>query len=432
MALQAGVSRCVITPPVGIALVGFAGRGPAQRVHDDLFATTLALEDDGARAVITSLDLIGVSTRLAAEVREIIEQRTGVPGKNVILCCSHTHYGPATGAYEPDDLPSIEAAYVSSLKFFLAGSAEVALSELRPVTMGVGTGESHIGVNRRERRPDGEIILGQNPNGACDREVIVLRLDTTAGRPLAAVVNFACHPVSPGGSMQQISADFVAGMRTLAETSTGAKCVFLQGAAGNINPVEMQASFEPARRLGVILGGEVAKVFESTSTKPAGGLAIEAAFADLPALSFPSAEEGKRVVEELRRQLEEVRSSRASSGAIFWAESRLGHAEGRLESIIAERPLPHIAAEMTAIRFGGAAIVTAPGEIFCETGMDVKRQSPVGHTCFVGYTNGTIGYVPTPESYPEGGYEVTHGCRVNPEAAGIIRDTALQLLERVK
>jgi hypothetical protein len=102
-----------------------------------------------------------------------------------------------------------------------------------------------------------------------------------------------------------------------------------------------------------------------------------------------------------------------------------------LESLNTGQPLPTIPAEMHALRLGNVALATAPGEIFTETGMEVKRRSPLPHTCFVGYTNGAIGYVPIPAAYTEGGYEVTHACRVGPEAAGMIEETALRLLQEV-
>lgn len=76
-------------------------------------------------------------------------------------------------------------------------------------------------------------------------------------------------------------------------------------------------------------------------------------------------------------------------------------------------------------------LVTAPAEIFTETGMAIKRRSPLPYTLYAGYTNGSIGYVPVPEAYPEGGYEVTHACRVGPEAAGIITEASLELLAGV-
>src|SRR5439155_15586144 len=94
-------------------------------------------------------------------------------------------------------------------------------------------------------------------------------------------------------------------------------------------------------------------------------------------------------------------------------------------------PVPTVPAELCALRFGDIALVTAPGEIFCETGMQVKQHSAAAATLYAGYSNGTIGYVPVPAAYPEGGYEVTHACRVGPDAAGMVRDTALGLLRIV-
>ena len=42
--LKAGVARVTVTPPIGIPMFGFAGRGPAAGIHDDLTATALVLE----------------------------------------------------------------------------------------------------------------------------------------------------------------------------------------------------------------------------------------------------------------------------------------------------------------------------------------------------------------------------------------------------
>src|SRR5262249_46656773 len=134
---------------------------------------------------------------------------------------------------------------------------------------------------------------------------------------------------------------------------------------------------------------------------------------------------------ELQAQAERVRQEGASEGSVWWAESRLRQAEARYASLCDGVLLPTIPAELCALRFGDVALVTAPGEIFAETGMEVKRRSPLPRTCFVGYSNGTIGYVPIPAAYPEGGYEVTHACRVAPEAAGMIAETSLALLQEV-
>ncbi len=426
--LLAGVARANITPPVGIPMVGFAGRGPAEGVHDDLLATALALEADGSQAVVVAADLLGFTEGFTAEVRGEIEKRTGVPGRNVLLCASHTHYGPSTGAYEPAELPADVTAYLAHLKFQIAGTAQAALARRQPAHIGWGVGESHIGVNRRERRPDGQIVLGQNPEGACDREVRLVRLDTAEGKPMAALVNFACHPVSAASQMRLLSADYIAPMRQLVETFTGATCLFLQGAAGNINPVEMRPSFEPARRLGVMLGGEVAKVFEATVSAPAQGVAVRSAHLALPAMSFASVEEGGRSLTHLQSLVARLQAEGKGGSSLYWAERRLQGAEAMLESLRSGVPLPPVPAELSALRFGDVAFVTAPGEIFTEVGMEIKRRSPLGRTGCVAYTGGNIGYVPIPGAYAEGGYEVTHACRVGPEAAGMIVEASLALL----
>ena len=43
-ALQAGVGRATITPPVGIRQIGFGGRkSGATSIHDDLYVTALVV-----------------------------------------------------------------------------------------------------------------------------------------------------------------------------------------------------------------------------------------------------------------------------------------------------------------------------------------------------------------------------------------------------
>jgi hypothetical protein len=103
-----------------------------------------------------------------------------------------------------------------------------------------------------------------------------------------------------------------------------------------------------------------------------------------------------------------------------------------LESWESGEPLPPIESEVQAWRLGELGLVTAPGEIFTEIGLAVKESSPFADTFFLSCTNDSIGYVPVPEAYSEGGYEVTHASRVDPEAAGILREACLAALHSVR
>jgi hypothetical protein len=51
------------------------------------------------------------------------------------------------------------------------------------------------------------------------------------------------------------------------------------------------------------------------------------------------------------------------------------------------------------------AIWSAPLELFCEIAIDVRNQSPFPYTFYFGYSNGSLGYLPTREEFPRGGYE---------------------------
>jgi hypothetical protein len=99
-----------------------------------------------------------------------------------------------------------------------------------------------------------------------------------------------------------------------------------------------------------------------------------------------------------------------------------------LDSFRTGEPLPPVVGEVQALRLGPVVLTSGPGEIFNEIGRAVKDRSPAPNTFFLGYTNGSIGYVPVPEAYPEGGYEVSHACRVDPPAAGMITEGCLRLV----
>ncbi|MEW6360157.1 MAG: hypothetical protein AB1696_27730 [Planctomycetota bacterium] len=425
--LTAAVGRADITPPIGIDLIGFAGRGPSTGMHDPLAATALALGCGESKAAIVACDLIDLEEEQVDEIAALIHQRCGMSPTNVLFCCSHTHYGPRI-ADEPEDC----AAYRKHLTYVLAGLVAEAAGRTVPVRVGVGKGNCDVNINRRERQPDGTIRLGRNPEGFTDRDVIVARIEADAGRPLAALVNYACHGVCLSGQWRLISSDFPGPMRGVVESAVGATALYLQGATGNMNPKLMANEYRSARSTGVKLAGEALKVWESIVPEEATGLAAASLQVELPALRFLSKEKAAGLLERDRKELEQRKKEGAIPNLIRWIERRIEREEAAVRSWETGEPPPGIPDRIHAIRFGPAAVVSSAGEIFAQIGVEVKRRSPIPNTLFAGYTNGDIGYIPVPEAYEEGGYEVTHACRVDPGAASILIDGCLRALERVK
>jgi hypothetical protein len=58
------------------------------------------------------------------------------------------------------------------------------------------------------------------------------------------------------------------------------------------------------------------------------------------------------------------------------------------------------------LRVNDIVIVGMNAEVFFETGLAIKSQSPLPDTFVLGYTNGTIGYLPRAQDYPQGGWNL--------------------------
>src|SRR5262249_47120416 len=79
----------------------------------------------------------------------------------------------------------------------------------------------------------------RHPNGAerpVARDLLVLRVEDAAGKPIAHAVNFAAHPTMIPAGVRKFSADYPGALAAVVEKETGAPCLFLQGAAGDLSP----------------------------------------------------------------------------------------------------------------------------------------------------------------------------------------------------
>jgi hypothetical protein len=98
---------------------------------------------------------------------------------------------------------------------------------------------------------------------------------------------------------------------------------------------------------------------------------------------------------------------------------------------VAKKDVP-LRAEVQVISFSDdLAIVSLPGEIFVELGLALKKASPFKHTLIAELANGSIGYVPNREAYPQGNYEIV-SARGEAGSGEKLIETALKLLNEVK
>lgn len=432
--LRAGAGRAVITPPLGIAHAGWGAQTHqrAEGVDLDLWATALVLANGETEAAILDLDFCVVGRPLADRIRRATAELTGISLDHVRLSYSHTHSGPMLGPSWMTEGAELIPAYVESLPGRIAGAAWDAKRRLRPARVAAGTGAADIAVNRRLKLPGGRVVCGRNHEGFVDREVKLLRIDDAGERPIAVIVNYACHPTIMGPPNRLITPDYPGVVRRVVEQATGATCLFLQGAAGNVHALVDYVG-DPAvyHRLGAILGHEAVRVALGLPTvprqerlvtvwesgaplgiyadEPAGEpdatLRVATRSVTLPVREYPPVAEVEADACRLAARLHELRG-RAG-------EDELRDAVGmaRRAGMLADKARQYagqteVVAELHGIRIGPAALVGFPGEPFAEIGARVKAQSPFLHTFFSGYTNDYLGYLPTSDAYPDRGYEV--------------------------
>jgi hypothetical protein len=225
-----------VSPPAGIYLMGYGNRIQGNTgVHDELYVSALVLDDGNTRAALLTVDHTFIHPRVVDQVKARLRN---IPPEAVFVCCSHTHAGPIGYA---DALSRQEdQEYIAFLIGQLEASAIEASARLQPVALYACRSEAHININRRERKPDGKIVIGNNPDGLVDHSVQVVQVRTQENAPLATLVNYACHPVVMGPLNRQVSADWVGALRRGVEADIDGLCVFVQGATGDVNPRRMR------------------------------------------------------------------------------------------------------------------------------------------------------------------------------------------------
>lgn len=472
--MLAGAAVVDITPPLPVDVLGYVRRARApRRVRSALQARAVVLRSGSTTVVIVAGDVVGLTTEMADRIREAVGAAVGCPPAGVLLNSSHSHAAPWPGATiklggEFDGWTDVELGWWEQVPALYASAAVQAAERLVEVRVGGATGRAPgIAVNRRERTPDGRTILGWNPEGFVDEEVPAIRIDAAPerrrDRRVATLVGFGCHPVTVGPEVDAVSSDFVGPLRQRLDAHLGGgTTIFLQGAAGNILPLEAfgedDADDEP---MGHRLALEAAHAVSDTepwqatierldygsvtpislyrrrvaALQPAQALASTRRVVRLPLLAAPAAD---ALAAELAERETDLRARRGAGAGRETTNVIAYHVAwlGRTLAGARTGTLPDsLDGEIWAARLGDCAVVGAPGEIFSEIGAAVRAASPAATTIFAGYCQGVLGYVATPEEYPFGGYEPAvshrgygHPAPFDPRVAGIIRDTAIGLL----
>jgi hypothetical protein len=231
-----------------------------------------------------------------------------------------------------------------------------------------------------------------------------------------------------------VSSDYPGPARNVVERCLGGLALFLQGCGGNLNPAvgigyEVDCR-DTKNRVGLELGGEVLRVAAQIRTNRRAGerrplgtvpnilftpwepVNDEAAVrvraledvVELDYAELPSRERAEAVLAGWRREL----AQRCSRGAEEW-EVRVAEKYEQWASLLVEaveHGRPTCELHLQALCVGDVVLLGMNAETFFETGLEIRERSPFDETFVLGYTNGTIGYLPRAADYPEGGWDL--------------------------
>jgi hypothetical protein len=438
--IYAGTAKVDITPPVGTHLAGYKDRKKLSiSIHDELYSKALVLFDGKTKVAIITTDLIGVDKKFVSKIRKQVNERTGIKEKNILISASHTHSGPdilkvpeelSFALFEEEQV--IEGLskkdYVDSLREVtarkIAGAVFMADRNLKKAKIGTSKGIVYgVTANR------------WNLNGPTDNTVGVIKVDEKE-KTMAVFINFCGHPTVLGPDNYMISADYPGYAMRLVEHAVGedAIAMFTNGACGNVSTrfTRREQTFKEAKRLGFILGGEILKVLEGAETESRIKLDVASKTIKLPIKEFPTLKEAEEHFSKVKANFEKLKAEGATREVLRVAYTALEGAERlvKLLEIGGIEKIKEIETEMQAIAIGKIALISIPGELFVEAGLEIKEKSGEKDVFIIGYANDYVGYIPTLEAYKKGEYEV-FSTVLSPDASRIVHNTAIELIKKL-
>lgn len=434
----------------------------AGKVHDPSFAKALVMKRGSSLAVLITLDVVAVEEigRLGrgfvSTVRGRLLQELGIPPEAVLINASHCH-GVVRGDAAELTVQAVRQAW-ESLQPVTAGSGvghEDRISENRRIKLKDG---SVVDMRRAYALPpDGQVAAV----GPIDPQIGILRLDRLDGQTLAVVYQFACHPIMNPPDKGS-SADYPAVASRVIEQALGdgAMALFIQGCGGDINPAGYKEITSPptAEAHGLRLGLKVVETARRIQTRPQTTLVARRENLDLPRgrdfedrmekltarrealvtalkptnLDFKAfvplliqqslnpAHPTQHVQSYLQAQavgsddLQRLDATNRAQVQAYLQNIHIMEELTRLNTNLALLKKHHAAnraagkdtvtVELAALRVGDFKLVTFPGELTVEVGLNIKQAFNEPHAFVAGYTNGYIYYAATREQRNNPGY----------------------------
>ncbi len=453
--LLAGAAMTDITPALGVSLAGYMNDRKAAYIHDELHARCLMLDDGTTRIAIVLVDNCLIPRSITDEAKRLTNQAIALPVDHLLIAATHSHTAACvTPVFQSDPDPE----YCRFLTVRIADAVRLAAAHLEPAEIAWGVGQvpdevhcrrwkmkagtvppdpfGHTTDQVRMNPPVGSSDLIE-PAGPTDPEVsfIAVRacgVGSHAARPIALFANYSLHYVGGEGGAGHVSADYFACFAERITELLNADHleppfvgIMSNGTSGNINNIDFQHKrpakkpYEQMRFVADKVAKEVYRV--SLDLKWHAIVSLDAMQEEIElGVRKPTTDE----VAEAKARLARLGGAPLQAMPDIYARETV---------LMADYPAT-VKIIVQALRIGEVGIAAIPCEVFSETGLALKHESPMKPTFTVELANGYNGYLPTREQHALGGYETWRGrsSYLAVDADERIRAAALELLQRIR
>ncbi len=436
--LKIGISVVDMTPPIGYPV----HKATSDGVLDPLEIKAMVFEQGEFQGALIMVDLFYIPRELSDLVRKLATEKTGVPFSNICLAATHTHADPTcydeietyiSSINVNDSIPKSEYEYAKQLIEKIVESIIEAQTKLNPVVMKSGTAHvDGLSFNRRHLMKDGIVKMNGgflNPNiirtvGPIDPDLgIILFEDIQSKKALASFTTFAMQ-LATIGSTTKYSSDYPCFLEKGLQQHFGNDFISLfgEGPCADVNHWDIT-------KLGPQTGYE-----ETTSS-----IGVELASVFLQ--NFTELKEGNGTL-RIANRIVKVPLQTYSDMDLQWAISNKELVASplvtaRIKKILSlqklrERYGSTISLEIQAFAFNDkTAIITLPGQIFVELGLELKKASPFENTLILTLANSHEECIPIKKAFSEGSYEIVYSL-VESGGGEMLIEEAISLLNEVK
>lgn len=397
-AWRAGAAKVVITPQTPMWMAGYASRThAADSKLGELWAKAVVLEDaDQRRAVLVTLDLVGIDRDLALSARKRIADKHKLDLAQVMVSTSHTHSGPVVAKnlrpmhymiLDKEQQKQVDE-YAQWLEDAIVKLADHATQKLAPCKLSFGSGTSTVAVNRRNNKEPEVPALRERGElkGPSDHDVPVLAVKNDAGELVAIVFGYACHATVLDGYAW--CGDYPGFAQAALEAShPTAVAMFWAGCGGDQNPIPRR-QVDLAKKYGESLAKSVDEVLAGNMKPITGKLKTSYVEIDLPLAKLPTRE-------ELQTQANDSNKYVVTRAKHYLAELDAG------------RPLSQTYPYPIGVWKLGEEIdwVFLGGEVVVDYALRLKAERREKQTWVAAYSNDVMAYIPSRRVLAEGGYE---------------------------